>query len=105
MAGFLYYISGRHTPRTPTGEELTGWGLGHLVGAEVAIRDSTAGPDGGGQGLILAVAPETDPAGNGNAGQQAQAGYYPEIQTWVLAAGGSAGEEPGATISPAVALG
>lgn len=78
MAGFLYYIGGYHQPRSPSGEELTRWGLAHLVGANLAIRETVAGPDGQAEGLILAV----EPASLVEGGQAPAVGFYPERQIW-----------------------
>lgn len=85
MAGFLYYIEGYTKSRTPTREELNGWGLSHLAGLNLAIRETTAGPEGKGAGIILAV----DQAEIVVGGEMPRTGFYPDKQTWAPAGAGA----------------
>lgn len=72
MAGFLYYLSGVHSPPSPDG--LAKLGLAYALGAGVACVNVNGGPDGN-AGLVVA---DTRRLGN------KACGYYPGEQSWRL---------------------
>jgi len=93
LAGFLYYVPGE---RTFNHETLAKAGIGYAFGdagePRATVRGVGTGPDGAG-GLILAR--------NDVGIDPATVGYYPEAQTWQVAAGGkhwigiAVGQAPG----------
>jgi len=72
VAGFLYYLSGVHSPVSSQGDGLAKLGLAYALGAGVSCVNVNGGPDAH-AGMIVA---DTRRLGN------KACGYYPGEQSW-----------------------